>query len=227
MEKIKENDYLNTPLTMDIILYKNNYIDNLIISELKKNLHIFTIGEPDVFIVNAQEFKYLINKKFKDNIERIKNASNDEMTSSVNSAYFLSNILNNYPKLQSVKVIISNKTNFSRIVEKKELGPMIIFDFKFSTGSFDCHKYFDEDEIPLLIELLNIWGFIDNNRVSDYPFIKVKTMDIFNKISEFENEYPDLLEDFTPIIDVLFENIEYKLEEDNALLYFKLDYETK
>ena len=49
--------YSDLPLVIDMNLYKNNYYDNIIIGQLKKNSRFIKFPGSDAFIVSASEFR--------------------------------------------------------------------------------------------------------------------------------------------------------------------------
>lgn len=219
--------FYTVPLTLDIILYRNNYLDNLIISELKKNARLTSVSKnSDSFTVPIKYFKRMLKIKFKGELKRIGSISNDNLSSNVNSAYFLNNLVSNFNNLISIKVNVSNKRNFSRVFETDD-QKMIGFEYKVTTGLVDYSKYMDKKQLKRFNKIMRLVGILDDSLLSFQPYIKIRAQAFLLKISSLEVDYPDLIDSNMDILDIIYDLIEAKIEDDDTILIIKTDYSKK
>ena len=217
-----KNDLYDTiPLVIELTLFKHNYVDNLIISDLKRNLK-FKVYETNTLVVNARELQAIVNKRFREEIVAIQSCPMDTMSSVVNSSYFLNNLLENYSNLKNIIINVSNKRNFTRLSKGKDQD-FINFDFKILIGLFDAAKIFTREKLigfNMLLDELNLLPY----KVGKVPYIKIETSKLFTAIHQFEANAGDDKDIYFDIIDELFYNIDGKMENDDTMLIIKTDY---
>ena len=63
---------LKYPLVIEVVMYKNNIIDNRILSEVRRNAHINQVGNSiSNFYVPATDIKEILNDKFEKDFEQL------------------------------------------------------------------------------------------------------------------------------------------------------------
>ena len=227
----QNNDILpitnDLPYALDITLYKYNYIDSLLLSYIKKETRSHKT-ENDSIIVNAEEFKNLIDSKFGNEIEKIKSLSLNALSDNVNSAYFIDKLLNNFNNLRYIKVNISNSRNFSRLIHTND-RKIINFDYKIITSVLDFTKYVESDnELKLINNLLYKVGILKTDILGEYkkPFIVISTSDFMNLLNTIEHELedPSMSEIYLEPLELIYDLIDQKCEVDNTNLILITDY---
>lgn len=225
IDKKVEYNFYTVPLNVDIILYKNNYIDNLIISEIKKNVQLTQVSsDRDILIVQVKHLKRTLSTKFKKYIDKVNSSTSDDISTTVNSAFFLNNIIENFVNLKTIKIQISSKRNFTRIVETED-SRIIGFQYKITNGLVDYPKYMSRDQILRFNKILK---FLKINQPSKYisndSYFKMSAREFIKQITSLETIDSDMFEENIDIFDVVYDMIESKVEEDDSILIIKTDF---
>lgn len=215
------------PYALDITLYKYNYIDNLLLSYIKKETRTQKI-ENNSFVINASDLKLLIDEKFGIDINRIKSMSIQSLADNVNSAYFIDKILNNFSNLRYVKVNISNDRNFTRVINSAD-KKIINFDYKIITSILDFTKHVETDEeLKLINNLLYKVGVLKEDMYGEYrrPYIIISTNDFMNLLNTIEAELEDeaIANIYLEPLELIYNLVDQKCENDNTNLIIITDY---
>lgn len=215
------------PYALDITLYKYNYIDNLLLSYIKKETRTQKI-ENNSFVINASDLKLLIDEKFGIDINRIKSMSIQSLADNVNSAYFIDKILNNFSNLRYVKVNISNDRNFTRVINSAD-KKIINFDYKIITSILDFTKHVETDEeLKLINNLLYKVGVLKEDIYGEYrrPYIIISTNDFMNLLNTIEAELEDeeIANIYLEPLELIYNLVDQKCENDNTNLIIITDY---
>lgn len=215
------------PYALDITLYKYNYIDNLLLSYIKKETRTQKI-ENNSFVINASDLKLLIDEKFGIDINRIKSMSIQSLADNVNSAYFIDKILNNFSNLRYVKVNISNDRNFTRVINSAD-KKIINFDYKIITSVLDFTKHAETDEeLKLINNLLYKVGVLKEDMYGEYrrPYIIISTNDFMNLLNTIEAELEDdeIANIYLEPLELIYNLVDQKCENDNTNLIIITDY---
>ena len=216
--------YLTVPIHIDIVLYRYNYIDNLIISELKKSAFVNYLNTSEtnktVFSVLVKEFKQVFYRRFGKELDNISNFIGDSSDKNINSIYFLDMIFEKFENLKVINVNISNDKNFTRLMsvnDTKSVG----FDYRVAYGVIDYPRFLSENELYLLNHF-----FVDANIMPqrDTPFVTINCIDFINRVIEWEESNQDELDEYANILDITYELVQEKLEKDNTVLLIKNDF---
>jgi hypothetical protein len=117
------------PYALDITLYKHNYYDNLIINNLKRNTRYEKLPDsPNSFIVTAEDFRKMLSDKFKREVNNAQSLTEVTIKEGVNSIYFLDKLFMNFNNLEFIKVNVSEKRDFTRLLTVGENRSVINFD---------------------------------------------------------------------------------------------------
>lgn len=223
------------PYAIDITLYKHNYYDRLITSYLKK--HSVCIAVPnngDSFIVNINDFKRVILNKFSSEISSLKALTEVEIGKNVNSLFFISKLLNNFQNLKYIKVNISSKRKFTRLVEIDKTKSVISFDYKIITSVIDLTSYFSKkSEYRYINDILKRVGLIQPDIFgTKVSYIKTTSQELISLLSNFEatlmgdpNEPITAgMDKYIQSIDLIYDIIDKKIESDNCRIIIVTDY---
>lgn len=223
------------PYAIDITLYKHNYYDRLIVNQLKKNTKYQAIpNNKESFIVTVNELKRVISSRFTREINSMKSLTEVEIGRNVNSVYFISKLLDNFQNLKYVKINVSDKRTFTRLVEVDKNKHLINFDYKILTSIIDLTTYFNKkSEYKYINEILKRVGLIKpdlfGTRVS---YIKTTSQQLVTLLSEFEGQLLNPnngqpvadIDNYIDAIDLIFDIIDKKIESDNCRIILVTDY---
>ncbi len=219
----KESKFYSVPLIINIILYKNNYFDNLIINEIRKSTYYIT-NQKNIYSVNKEDLEKIIKNKFNKEIERINAVPSETLFNNVNSAYFLNNILSNFENLKMLNVEISDKRNFSRVFYSNHQR-LVGFDYKVHQGILDFPKYLNLEQLHNLNELLSFMNVYDKDlSIGIDPYYIIKSKDFISRLMAVEKIDPLFIQDIQDVISIIYEMLETKIEEDDCFLIIKTDF---
>ena len=220
------------PYALDITLYKHNYYDNLIINNLKRNTRYEKIpNSPSSFIVTAEDFKKILSDKFKREVSTAQSLTEVTIKEGVNSIYFLDKLFMNFNNLEFIKVNVSEKRDFSRLLTVGENRTVINFDYRIITSVLDISKFSEsEEELELINEFFIHLGLI---LVDEYgkktPYFTINAQDLLLLInSQHElmfNEEEDFIDEkYLNAIEFIYDVIDQKCENDNSKLIVITDF---
>lgn len=210
---------LDIPTHIKFTLYKFDYIDNLIISNVLRECKNWNITENDVYTVHADAFKsaVLLNPKLKKIIDNI--GSYDSLTNpdiKLNSLFFLWLIFDKLINLSWISFHISYDSNYTRLI-KTNNTEIISFYFKIEEGVFDLTKMFDRTVLDTINKKLIKTGVLRNEYLNRLSYFYIKASTLLNTLSELS------LNNNNSIADVL-NDLDSKLEEDDPILLVITDY---
>jgi len=217
------------PYAVDITLYKYNYYDNLIITQLKKHCQYEIVSKDTSFIVTSQEFRTVLEKHFKRELSSAKSLTEVNLKYEVNSIYFIDRIFNNFTNLEYVKVNISKTREFSRVLLTPNSREIISFDYRIITSVIDLTKYFKTDEAlktaNCFLKEINIIKPDSFNQGK--PYYTIFAQDLITMIATIEDKFMEDVtfgEQYTDTLDILYSLIDQKTETDNSRIIIITDY---
>lgn len=227
MKNNLQNVTLDIPYLIGFTLYKYNYFDNLLLSNIKKELLINKI-EDDILIISSNDLKKLINNKFRTEIDKIKLFSYNSLSDNVNSIYFIDKILSMYNNLKYIKINVSNSRDYSRLIDTGK-SKIINFDYKILTSVIDFTKYTrDDKQLKLINNLLYKVNVLKKNSFGDYqkPYIIITASNLINSLNIIEPEIEDseISDIYIEPLELIYDIIDQKLENDNTNLIIITDY---
>jgi len=220
------------PYALDITLYKHNYYDNLIINQLKRNTQYEKIpDDPCSFIVTAEDFKKVLTERFKREVSSAQNLTEVTIKEGVNSIYFLDKLFMNFSNLEFIKVNVSEKRDFTRLLTVGENRSVINFDYRIITSVLDIPKLTEsEEELESINELLIHLGLIESDifgkRRSYFTINAQDLLLLINAQQELlfpEDEMP-ADEKYLDAIEFIYDVIDQKCETDNTKLIIITDF---
>jgi len=217
------------PYAVDITLYKYNHLDNLIISQLRKNSKYEPVPGESSFIVTVEEFIDVIEKYFVNELIEARLLTDVTIKNGVNSIYFLDRIFNNFHNLEYVKVNISNTRKFSRLLNITKERQVISFDYRIITSVVNLSNYFTTDESLNLVNAFFIEiGIIETDHFDKgKSYYSITTQDFMAFITSIEENYfedESFETQYTETMDILYSLIDQKSETDNTRLIIITDY---
>ena len=210
MSTVEEIINVEQPTIIEIILYRNNWKDNQLIHTLKRDSQMINISEKkDSFYVDVEDFTGCL-KKFDKEIEKIDALPEEGLLDSVNSLYFLKNVFSVFDNLKFVKVNVSSKRMYSRVVKES-----ISFSLKVVYSTVKLRNYLKDGERRVLIRDFKTLGFVQNDGMFISTYVSVRFSDLMNKIKSSFSEDKQ-----TEIIEKLFYIVDPKTENDDPMILF-------
>jgi len=210
---------LEIPTHIAFTLYKNDYIDNLIISKVKKEC-INESDNPSEFIVSLEQFEKAIKTSAFLRAELQKTIDQDLLSNPdfrPNSIFFLQSIINKLPNLEYITFKISNNKIFSRLVKLENGREIVSFHFNIIEGTFDLTKILEREHLDTFNKKFIELGIISNKYLDRASHFYIKTAVLFDILADMQESHS--IEAFDIIT-----SIDPKLEEDDPILLIKTDY---
>jgi hypothetical protein len=205
------------PTAVDITLYKYNYIDNKIWTQIQNDVE-FIQNPDDSIMISVNQLKYLLDKYYISTINKIKTQGSDVIHKEINTVYFLYQMAMEMKNLQYIKFTINTDKSYSRLIQvdgKKVLQ----FGFKVITATLRLSDLYDDDELPMVNKVLNNLGIISES--SNYT--RIFASELASKIDTFLQDIDE--DDFdSGIVADILDVLEGKLEPENTLLLLITDY---
>jgi hypothetical protein len=164
----------------------------------------------------------IIKERYSRELNSLQGIPIDEIHSDVSSIYFINNMLVNFTDLQFFKIKISEKRNYTRLIEKKE-GFMLNYAYRIVYAKLDLTSALGEDDLFKVKELLTASGILSKSKINKTPYLNVNVNFMFNIFGERETEQNFFSEYFNETITTILEVITEKLESDNTNILLMLE----
>lgn len=212
-------DYINgLPTSIDVKLYKYNYIDNKIWTQLKNYTDWIEVPDADnAVIVHADEIADILETFYKKDMQRIAATGSEFIHREVNSAYFLYKILEEMPKVEYIKFNLNTDKTYSRMVDTEE-EKLLRFDYKVLTITVRMHEYFTEEELQLVNQALTDAGVFEDNK----PYMQARLSELTVNVDKLANSVED--DKTGDLLAGLIDVIDPKIHNDNPLVLLVTDY---
>ena len=210
---------LEIPTHIAFTLYKNDYIDNLIISKVKKECRNES-DKKNEFIISLDEFQYAIQKSAFLRAELKKTLDQDMLPNpnfKPNSIFFLQSIINRLPNLSMITFKISDEKVFSRLIKVDGGRQIVSFHFNIIEGTFDLTKILSREQLDTFNKRFMDVGIMKNKYLERVSYFYIKATVLFDILSEMDEA--QVLDAFDIIT-----SVDPKIEEDDPILLVKTDY---
>ena len=210
---------LEIPTHIAFTLYKNDYIDNLIISKVKKECRNES-DKKNEFIISLDEFQYAIQKSAFLRAELKKTLDQDMLPNpnfKPNSIFFLQSIINRLPNLSMITFKISDEKVFSRLIKVEGGRQIVSFHFNIIEGIFDLTQILDRKQLDTFNKKFIDIGILSNKYLDRASHFYIKAALLFDILAEMEES--QIMDAFDIIT-----SIDPKIEEDDPILLVKTDY---
>ena len=210
---------LEIPTHILFTLYKNDYIDNLIISRVKKECKNES-ENPSEFIVSLDQFERAIKTSAFLRAEVQKTIDNEVLPNpnfKPNSIFFLQSIIARLSNLERITFKISNEKIFSRLVKLENGHEIVSFHFNILEGIFDLTQILDRKQLDTFNKKFIDIGILSNKYLDRASHFYIKAALLFDILAEMEES--QIMDAFDIIT-----SIDPKIEEDDPILLVKTDY---
>ncbi len=210
---------LEIPTHIAFTLYKNDYVDNLIISKVKKECKNKSKNKNE-YIISLEEFQNAIKTSTFLRAELKKTIDQDLLPNpnfKPNSIFFLQSIINRLPNLENITFKISDEKIFSRLVKVDGGREIVSFHFNIIEGTFDLTKILDRVQLDTFNKRFMDVGIMKNKYLERTSYFYIKATTLFDILSEMDEA--QVLDAFDIIT-----SVDPKIEEDDPILLVKTDY---
>ena len=195
---------------IDVTLFKFNHYDNLIWTKCLNQLDYMQVDE-DSILVTPDQLEALFEANFERDLRRIKSITFELVHKDASSLFFLHKILEDFYRLKWIKLTISRRRNFSRIVEDFEKSARHIkYSYKIVSATLRLNEFLPYETLTTLNPLFEKVGLIDNIK----PYARHKIKRIIHSIELILNT-EDVSEDQAEALSMLLDFIDPKMEGDN------------
>ena len=210
---------LEIPTHIAFTLYKNDYIDNLIISRVKKECKNGSDKDSE-FIVSLDQFEKAMRTSAFLRAQIQKTAEQDLLPNpnfKPNSIFFLQSIINRLSNLDVITFKISDEKMFSRLVKVEGNREILSFHFNIIEGTFDLTKILNREQLDTFNKRFMDVGVMENKYLQRVSYFYIKANTLFDILAEIaETQMLDAFDIIT--------SIDPKIEEDDPILLIKTDY---
>ncbi len=210
---------LEIPTHIAFTLYKNDYIDNLIISKVKKECKNKSQNKNE-FIVSLDDFNNAIQTSAFLRAELKKTLDQDLLPNpnfKPNSIFFLQSIINRLINLSKITFKISDEKIYSRMIKVDGGREIVSFHFNIIEGIFDLTKILDREQLDTFNKRFMDVGVMKNKYLERTPYFYIKATVLFDILSQMdEHQVMDAFDIITAV--------DPKIEEDDPILLVKTDY---
>lgn len=202
------------PLILEIFLFKNNYKDRLLISELKEKAHVVKVPGMEVnsFFVQVEDMIDVLHSKFEKDIIEFVSTPEESLSKSVTSIYFIDSMLQTFDKMKYFKINVSDSPVYSR-----KLNDVINFDFRVIHSKIDFTSFCTPDSLGIFCRLFKEVGLFKTDPYDKCPYFESMYSEIHMRLANHQATLTEEDEDFHYIND-LFIIFGAKLEKDNPTL---------
>jgi len=210
---------LEIPTHIQFTLYKNDYIDNLIISKVKRECRNEAI-KGTKFTVSIDQFKNAIKTSAFLRAELQKTIDQDLLPDpefKPNSIFFLQSIINRLVNLHTITFKISNDKIFSRLVKVDGGREIVSFHFNIVEGCFDLTKILNREQLDTFNKRFMDVGIMKNKYLQRISYFYIKATVLFDILAQMDEvQILDAIDIITAV--------DPKIEEDDPILLVKTDY---
>lgn len=214
-------DISRLPTAINITLYRYNYIDNKIWTQIHNEVDYIEYGQ-DSIMVSMNQIQYIIERHYNSMVNKIMTLGSEAMHKEINSVYFLYQIYNNMPNIKYVKIDLNFDKSYDRTIES-DGDKVLQFGFSILSATLRLTDLYNEDELPYVNKLLETAGVL----IPEKPYIRIRAKTIIQLIEDLmlahENDEEEMEDDSSILIDII-EVLQTKLEPENSLILLITDY---
>jgi len=205
------------PTAVDVTLYKYNYIDNKLWTQIHNQADFIQVSE-DSIMTSSSQLKSILETNYLSTINKIKTLGSDVVHKEINSVFFLYQMCLEMENLQYVKFNLNKDKTYSRMIEIE--GKKILqFSFKVITATLRLFDLYDEEELPHVNKILEELGILHPEK----PYNRVFATELSNKIDMYVESYGEDDHNAGIVLDIL-DILEPKMEIENSLILLITDY---
>ena len=207
---------LISPVILKVFLYRHNYVDRLLIAELRK--HFFNDEEGSHY-VRADVLARVVRDVFGRQLRSIRNQPKERLSEKATSVFFLDQILSEYLKLKYLHVQVLDDEIYSRRIEDT-----VNFDYRIVYSKMDLSAAMDPNFFGEIKEVFRRIGVYDHTLpyYDRPPYFEVNTCELVRRLEDHRNGYAEGSEQWVLVESILpyFQN---KLQQDDSRLLIVME----
>lgn len=202
------------PTAVDVTLYKYNYVDNKIWTQLNNQVDFIKVSE-DSIIVSSSQMIYFLEENYKNEINKFNSVGSEILHREIDTTFFLHQMCEEIENMQFIKITLNNKKDYTRLIEI-EGSKILQFNFKILSATLRLTDVYDEEDLIRANRALAKLKLLN----SDTPYLRIKAKELGSIIDTNMDEKD---EDMSVLLDIL-DILEHKMERDNSLILLITDY---
>lgn len=201
------------PLILEIYLYKNNYKDRILISELRESAQVVKLPylENNSFFVRVEDVNSVLQTSFKKDIMGFETISEKSLSNNVTSIYFIDNMIKNFKSLKYFKINVSNSENYTRL-EKNN----IVFDYKVIHSRINFPSFCAPEFLEKCKQIFKLIGLYKRDVFDRSPYFETTANDLIDKLIRHMETLTD--EEEMIYVESILSVLGSKIEKDDPLL---------
>jgi hypothetical protein len=210
------------PTSIDVTLYRYNYIDNKLWVQIKNQLDYIEVNKTSV-LVSKDQLNLILLQNYKDDLNAINSTGSKFFHNRVNTIYFIWMLLKEMKNLNYLKISLNTDKSYTRLSTDGDGAKTIDFDFKILTATLRLSDIFKYDEINIINSALYKLNILQQNE----PYINIGALKLIDIVDTYLVELEQNNEDHTESFSIISEFLElftYKIEKDNPLILLITDY---
>ena len=208
------------PTAIDITLYRYNYIDNKLWTQIHNDVEYIEYDK-DSIMISKNQLEHIIEKYYASSLNKIKTLGSEVIYKEINSIYFLYKMCSEMINVKYIKINLNMDKSYDRTIDS--YGDKVLqFGFKVLTATLRLTDLYDTDELPIVNQYLEEMGILTDNS----PFVRIKAMDLVEILEQsiiIIEERGDTEKDTNVLIDII-ELLQPKLQPENTLILIITDY---
>lgn len=214
-------DISQLPTAIDITLYRYNYIDNKVWTQIHNEVEYIEYSK-DSIMISKNQLEYIIEKYYSNILNKIKSQGSEVIHKEINSIYFMYQMCTEMSNIKYIKVSLNTDKSYSRTIDTSTGDKLLQFGFRILSATLRLSDLYTTDELPIVNQILEEVGVFEPNS----PFRRIRAKDLAEIIDASllaVDGDPEREMDVNMLIDIL-EILQPKLEPENSLILLITDY---
>lgn len=214
-------DFNQLATTIDIVLYKYNYIDNQIFTRIKNEIDYISVNEDSV-VVSCDQVSALLETYYARDINKIKSVGSNFLYKEVTTPWFLYQVCNDMMCLKFIKFTLNTDKKYTRLLEIPE-GKVVKFDFKVLSMTVNLFDFFTATELKKVNKVLVSLGLFEK----EVPYARIQLNTFLDTIDQYIANFENLMDKNNQEVNLLayfLDLIDPKIDQDNPIILFVTDY---
>lgn len=208
------------PTAVDVTLYRYNYIDNKLWTQIKNDFDYIETSDHSIMISTSQ-LKHLLETYYASTLNKIKTVGSEVFHKEINTIYFLYQMTIEMANLQYVKFNLDMDKSYNRTITV-DGSKILQFGFKVLTATLRLSDLYEDEDLEIVNDILQKLSILGPNEQYTRIFAKdlADSIDLYLMANEKDDEQVGDEGIIADILDIL----ENKLEPENTLILLVTDY---
>lgn len=212
---------LINPIILKVFLYRNDYTDRKILTELKKMNAVYVDPKSTgSFYIKRDEMSHVVRSVFAKDLMMQRQLPVEKLSASASTLYFLDSLIEQYKRVKHFHVLVVEDEQFTRLDTDGE----IMFEFKIDMSKIDLSTAIEVQYLGYFKSAFKSIGVYDYTQpyYNRAPYFEIYTRELVSKLENFAAQFPDGSDENTNLRNILsfFTN---KLQQDNSQLLIVME----